>query len=63
MTAATTPSVGPLKPSQRRRAAALIVARDVLAERRFAGSSAVAHLPLIEVANYVVTGEVPGGGE
>lgn len=48
-----------LSEQQLARAEALMVARDVLSSKGLASSGAVDSEPLITVARYVVTGEVP----
>lgn len=48
-----------LSEQQRARAEALMVARDVLTSKTLVSSGAVDSEPLITVARYVVTGEVP----
>ncbi|AMS03631.1 hypothetical protein BJD66_gp62 [Gordonia phage Emalyn] len=48
-----------LNKSQRRRVAALGVARDVLTEKGFARSGAVDVQPLVDIARYVVEGRDP----
>ncbi|QXN73632.1 hypothetical protein SEA_AIKOCARSON_64 [Gordonia phage AikoCarson] len=48
-----------LSKKQRRRVAALGVARDVLTEKGFARSGAVDVQPLVDIARYVVEGRDP----
>lgn len=48
-----------LSKKQRKRVAALGVARDVLTEKGFARSGAVDVQPLIDVARYVIEGRDP----
>lgn len=51
--------VGPLKPAQLRRIAALQAAREVLGGRSVLASSAVDAMPLVDVARYIITGDDP----
>lgn len=51
--------VGPLKPAQLRRVAALQAAREALGGRNVIASNAVDAMPLVDVARYIITGDDP----
>lgn len=55
----TADKVGPLKPAQRRRVAALQSAREALGGRNVLGSNGVDAMPLVDVARYIITGDDP----
>lgn len=55
----TADQVGPLKPAQLRRVAALNAARTAIGGRNVLGSNGVDAMPLVDVARYIITGDDP----